>query len=107
APSEELLFLIVRAQTVVIGPVNVRLRTVGSTDAGAVAAKNPAGRLTAFAIVMLLPEGCRIGAVAPEMVTSPVPNGPAVTEPGAPTVLAPTRTMGCVDVVTLMVVAPV
>src|SRR4051794_20384250 len=102
-----MLFVIVRLlPTVVIGPVIVRLRTVGSTNAGAVAAKNPALRVTLFAIVMSLPAGWMIGDVAPEMLTAPVPNGPAVTEPGAPTVLAPTRTMGCTDVGTLILLPP-
>ncbi len=43
-----------------------------------------------------------IGGVTPERVTVPVPNGPA-----APDELAPMRTMGCVDVVTVILVAPV
>src|SRR5690349_6638157 len=89
-PPEVMLFGMVRAPTVVTGPVNVRLWA----PVASVAAKKPAGRDTAFAIVMSPPEGWRIGAVAPEIVSVPVPNGPEVIEPGAPTVLALTRTIG-------------
>src|SRR4051794_37054610 len=55
---------------------------------------------------MSLALGWIIGDVAPEMLTGPVPNGPAVTEPAGPTELAPTRTMGCTDVGTLILLPP-
>src|SRR5262249_21592410 len=88
-PPATMLLVIVRLPVGVMLPVKVRLRTVGSTEA--VATKNPAVRFKLFATVISLPAGGKIGAVAPETLTLPVPNGPDVIEPGLPTELTPTR----------------